>query len=407
MPTLTNIVQLATCAAEGGQADVHPVRDAALVWEDEQIQWIGPAAELPATYDPMERIDAGGGLVVPGLIDCHTHLAFGGWRADEFAQRLGGASYLDIARAGGGITRTMRATRAASEDALYQRARSFLDAMSRLGVTTVECKSGYGLNIQDELKTLQVYRRLDETQPLDLVVTFLGAHVVPPEYAGDREGYLRLLCDELLPHLAEDGLAEFCDAFLEETAFRADEVRQLFRAAGEAGLTPKLHADQLSDTGGARLAAEAGAVSADHLERISDDGIVAMADAGTVAVSLPLATLYLHQAPLPARTLITAGVPVAVATDFNPGSAPTYHLPLAMMLACTLQRMTPAEALKGATHYAARAIGRADRIGSLVPGMQADFICIDAPDVNHWLYHFRERAVRSVYKRGQRLHHIS
>ncbi len=401
MPVLTNIAELVSCGAEGGQSAVHPVRDAALVWRDGQIRWVGPAAELPSEYDAMERRDAGGRLVAPGLVDCHTHLAFGGWRADEFEQRLAGRSYLDIARAGGGIASTMRSTRAASEEALYERALGFLDEMARLGVTTVECKSGYGLNVEDELKTLRVYRRLAQSQPLGIASTFLGAHVVPPEYAEDREGYMRLLCDELLPKIAEEGLAEYCDAFLEETAFDAKDVRRLFDSALKHGLTPKLHADQLSDTGGARLAAEAGAISADHLEHISNDGIAAMADSGAVAVSLPLATLFLQQTALPARELITAGVPVAVATDFNPGSAPSYHLPLAMMLACTLQRMTPAEVLKGATLYAARAIGRADHIGSLEPGKQADFIVVDAPDVNHWMYHFRERAVSDVYIRGK------
>ncbi len=396
MPVLIDIASLAVCRMDGGQAALHAIPDAALAWSGGTIRWAGPAADLPAEYAGEERQSAGGRLVVPGLVDCHTHLAFGGWRADEFEQRIQGASYLDIARKGGGIASTMRHTRAASEEALAERATGFLDAMRALGVTTVEAKSGYGLTVEDELKTLRVYRRLAETQPTRIVPTLLGAHIVPPEFREDRAGYLRLLTDTIIPQAA-DGLARFCDVFVEDTAYSADEARTIFAAAARHGLRAKLHADQLTDTGGGALAAEVGAASADHLECISDAGIAAMAEAGVVAVSLPLATLYLNVDPLPARKLIEAGVPVAVATDFNPGSAPSFHLPLAMMLACTLQRMTPAEALKGATIVAARAIGMEDEVGSLEPGKRADFAVIDAPDVNHWLYHFRPNAcVRTV-----------
>lgn len=392
MPILTDIATLATCRADGPQHEIHAVADAALVWEGDTIRWAGPASELPDAFDAMERESAGGRLVVPGLVDCHTHLAFGGWRADEFEQRIRGDAYLDIARKGGGIASTMRHTRAASEDSLAERAAGFLDQMRRLGVTTVEAKSGYGLTVEDELKTLRVYRRLAATQPTRIVPTLLGAHIVPPEYKDDRAGYVRLLTDTLIPQAAADGLARFCDVFVEDTAFSPDEARAIFAAVTRHGLTPKLHADQLTDTGGAALAAEVGAASADHLERISDDGIRAMAEAEVVAVSLPLATLYLNVRPLPARALIEAGVPVAVATDFNPGSAPSYHLPLAMTLACTMQRMTPAEVLKGATAIASKAIGMEREVGSLEPGKRADFAVIDAPDVNHWLYHVRPNA---------------
>lgn len=403
MPVLHNIGTLATCAAPGGQAAIHEIPDAVLVWEDETIQWVGPAAEIPAGCADRERVDAGGALVVPGLVDCHTHLAFGGWRADEFEQRIRGEGYLDIARRGGGIASTMRHTRAMSEDDLLTRTMGFLREMARLGVTTVEAKSGYGLSIEDELKTLRVYQRLQEEQPLGVVATFLGAHVVPPEYKDDRDGYIRLLCDDLIPHIATENLASFCDVFVEDTAFSIEEARRILEVAKRYGLRPKLHADQLSDGGGAQLAAAVGAASADHLEYTSDEGIAAMAEASVVAVSLPLATLYLNQQPMAARRFIEAGVPVAVATDFNPGSAPCYHLPLAMTLACTMQRMTPAEALKGATLYAARAIGLDDRIGSLKPGKQADFVVLDAPSVNHWLYHFRPNAAAATYVRGKQL----
>ncbi|HLS46954.1 MAG TPA: imidazolonepropionase [Gemmatimonadales bacterium] len=392
MKLLGGIGELATCRAEGGQGQIHAISAAAMAWDGDRIAWVGPEAELPPEYRNVERQDAGGRLVVPGLVDCHTHLAFGGWRAAEFEQRSRGATYLEIARAGGGIASTMRATREASEDSLLARATEFLAEMIRLGVTTVECKSGYGLSTEAELKLLRVYRRLGHARPARLIPTFLGAHTVPPEFRDDREAYLRLVIDEMIPAIAGERLARCCDVFVEETAFSAAEAREVLLAGKAAGLAPKLHADQLTSSGGAELAAEVGALSADHLECVSEAGIEAMAEAGVVAVSLPIASLYLRQSPMPARRLIEAGVPVAVATDFNPGSAPSYHLPLALTLACTLQRMTPAEALKGATIIAARALGVQGECGSLEPGKAADFSVIDAPDVNSWLYHFRPNA---------------
>lgn len=396
MPLLSNIGFLATCRADGGQADIHAISDAALAWEGDRITWAGPARNLPAALLALPTEDAGGRAVFPGLVDCHTHLAFGGWRADEFVQRIQGATYLDIASRGGGIASTVRQTRAASDAALESRARGWLAAMRQLGVTTVECKSGYGLDRETELRLLRLYRRLASSQPSRLVSTYLGAHVVPADRE-HRSDYVRLLIDEMIPLVAREGLADCCDAFVERSAFSVEEARAILRAGLEAGLRPKLHADQLSDGGGARLAAELGALSADHLEHISEAGIAAMARAGVVAVSLPLATMYLNQPPMPARRLIEAGVAVAVATDFNPGSAPSFHLPFALTLACTLQRMTPGEALKGATIYAARAVGRDAEVGSLEAGKYADFALFDVPDVTHWLYHLQANAcVRTV-----------
>jgi len=335
--------------------------------------------------------------VFPGLVDCHTHLAFGGWRADEFEQRIQGATYLDIAARGGGIASTVRQTRAASETDLEARAGRWLAAMRELGITTVECKSGYGLDRDTELRLLRVYRRLATSQSTRLVPTFLGAHVVPAEYRERRGDYVQLLIDEMIPAVAQGDLAQCCDVFVERSAFSIEEARAILTAGRRAGLRPKLHADQLSDSGGALLAAEVGALSADHLEHVSDAGIAAMSAAGVVAVSLPLATMYLNQPPMPARRFIEAGVPVAVATDFNPGSAPSFHLPFAMTLACTLQRMTPAEALKGATIYAARALGREAEVGSLEAGKYADFGIFDVPDATQWLYHLQANAcVRTV-----------
>jgi imidazolonepropionase len=389
---LRNIGALATCRDEGGQGDIHVIERAAIVWQDDTILWAGLEEELPLVHETAESEDCRGRLVVPGLVDCHTHLAFGGWRAGEFERRLRGESYLDIAQSGGGIAATVRATRAASEEELVSRARMSLAEMRQLGVTTVECKSGYGLDEASERKLLHVYRRLRHEQPTRLVVTFLGAHVVPPEYRDRRDEYVRWLVDEMIPAVARERLAECCDVFVERSAFTLDEARCILEAGRRHGLRAKLHADQLSDGGGAALAAAVDALSADHLEHASEAGIAAMAAAGTVAVSLPFATLYLRERPMPARAFIDAGVPVAVATDFNPGSAPSYHLPMAMTLACTMQRMTPAEVLKGATIYAARAIGMDREVGSIEAGKRADFAVIDAPDVTHWLYHLRPNA---------------
>jgi len=373
------------------------LRDAALAWDGDRITWVGPAVAIPSGFASVPVEDADGRAVFPGLVDCHTHLAFGGWRADEFELRIQGATYLDIAARGGGIASTVRQTRAASEAELEARAGRWLAAMRELGVTTVECKSGYGLDRDTELRLLRVYQRLALSQPSRIVPTYLGAHVVPVEYRERRAEYVRFVIEEMIPAVAAGRLAECCDAFVERSAFSVEEARAILQAGVAAGLRPKLHADQLSDGGGAKLAAEVGALSADHLEHISDAGVAAMAAAGVVAVSLPLATMYLNQPPMPARRLIDAGVAVAVATDFNPGSAPSFHLPFALTLACTLQRMTPAEALKGATVYAARALGREAEVGSLEAGKYADFAVFDVPDVTQWLYHLQANAcVRTV-----------
>jgi imidazolonepropionase len=401
MKLIENISQLATCAGEGGQGEIHAISDAALVWEGASIRWVGPRRELPREYWGAERIDAHGGTVVPGLVDCHTHLAFGGWRADEFTRRIEGADYREIARAGGGIVKTVRVTREAGAETLFRRARGFVREMAALGVTTIEAKSGYGLDREHELELLRIYRRLAEVEPVGIVSTFLGAHVVPPEYRERREDYVALLVDELIPAVSAERLATACDVFVEESAFGIGEARRILLAARAAGLAARLHADQLTSGGGAELAAEVGALSADHLEHVSERGIAALASAGVVAVSLPFASLYLNQPPMPARRLIAAGVGVAVATDFNPGTAPSYHLPVALTLACTLQRMTPAEALKGASWYAARALGLERRVGSLERGKAADFALIDAPDVQHWLYHLRPNACRLTVAGGR------
>ena len=391
---LANIGALARCLPHTPQQTADVIPRAALAFAHAKIVWAGAEADLPAEYRGWDRTDAGGRLVVPGLVDCHTHLAFAGWRADEFERRIRGETYLDIARSGGGIARTVATTRAASREELLATVESRLIAMARLGVTTIEAKSGYGLSLESELAILGVYREL--AAKYRIVPTLLAAHVVPFEYRQRRAEYIDLVIERIIPEVARQGLARFCDVFVEDSAFTVEESRRILEAGKRHGLRLKLHADQITSCGGAELAAEVGAVSADHLEKVSDAGIAAMARGGVVAVSLPFASLYLNVAPLPARKLLDAGVPVAVATDFNPGSAPSYHLPMAMTLACAMQRMTPAEVLNGATCVAARAIGMEGKVGSLAAGFDADYAIIDADSVEQWLYHLRDNACVGV-----------
>ncbi len=401
MPLLKEISYLATCRDKGGQGDIHSISDAAVAWRDGRIAWVGREEELPAEYRSEPVYSAGGRMVIPGLVDCHTHLAFGGWRPREFALRMRGMSYLDIAQEGGGILSTMKATREADAGELFRKASGFLEEMIRLGVTTVECKSGYGLSPEEELKLLRVYQRLSEEGLQHIVPTFMGAHAIPPEYEDDREGYLDVVCEEMIPAVAEEGLADFCDVFAEESAFTIGEARRVLEKGKENGLEPKLHADQLSSGGGAELAGELEAASADHLECVTEKGIAAMAEAGVVGVTLPLASLYTRQQPLDCRRLVEAGVPLAVATDFNPGSAPSFDLHLAMMLSCTQGWLSPAQALKGATIYAARALRREREVGSVEEGKWADLAVVNAPDPEFWMYHFRPGTVTQVFQRGR------
>ncbi|MCB9527904.1 MAG: imidazolonepropionase [bacterium] len=365
------------------------------------ITYIGPPSDVEAS----EVIDLDGRLLTPGLVDPHTHLVFAGDRADEYALRAAGTSYLQIAKAGGGIARTMRATRAASADALAALARPRLDALLRCGVTTAEVKSGYGLTLDDELKMLEVVRRLDAEQPIALVATFLGAHTVPPEARGDRQGYLDRVVDEMIPAVAAAGLAAFCDVFVEEGAFTLDEAERVLRAGIAHGLRPKVHADQLSPGGGAELAARLRAVSADHLEHVSDFGIKLLAEAGTVAVLLPGAAMFLggDERP-PARALIDHGVPVALATDCNPGTCMTENLLLMLTLGMSRLGMTPVEVLDAVTRHAARAVGREAVAGTIALGRPADLAVFDVPSHRHLPYRFGAIPTWQVYKDGERVY---
>lgn len=346
------------------------------------------------------RVDAGGAVVLPGFVDPHTHLVFAGSRADEFAQRLGGATYQEIARRGGGIVSTMRATREASEDELIALGRGRLDRMLSHGTTTVEAKSGYGLSLEDELKLLRAIHRLTAVHEADLVPTFLGAHAVPPE-AGAADAYVRLVIDGMIPAVVEEDLAEFCDVFCEDGAFTPEQSRAVLAAGAEAGLLPKIHADELSDLGGARLAAEVGAVSADHLLFASDEGLSAMAATGTMAVLLPGTAFFLGLPYARARRMIDLGVAVALATDFNPGTSPTYSMPMAVALGCIGMRLDPAEAIVAATINAAHAIGAAEEVGSLEPGKAADALILDLADYRELPMAFGTNPVRTVIKRGR------
>lgn len=351
-----------------------PIADAAVAARGASLSWVGPMADLPGAPEALARdvIDRRDCWATPGLIDAHTHLVFGGQRADEFARRLAGESYEAIARAGGGIASTVRATRAATDDDLVGAAAARLRRAMADGVTTVEVKSGYGLDTQQELRCLAAARQLPAVAGARVTTTFLGAHTVPPEYAGRADDYVDLVCDEMLPAVVAAGLADAVDAFCEPIAFSPAQVARVFEAAGRHELPVKLHADQLSDSGGAALAAQFGALSADHLEYASREGLAAMAAAGTVAVLLPAAQLVLGAPRAPDVDAMRAlGVPIAVASDCNPGSAPTRSLGAVLGLACQLCGLTPAEALAGATREAARALGLTDR-GELRAGLLAD-----------------------------------
>ncbi|WP_295044445.1 imidazolonepropionase [uncultured Paracoccus sp.] len=349
----------------------------AIAIRDGLIAWTGDASDLPAEFAAAARRDLGGRVVTPGLIDCHTHVVFGGDRAREFAMRLEGASYEDIARAGGGILSSVRDTRAAAEDDLLAQALPRVDALLAEGVTTLEIKSGYGLEIETELKMLRVARRIGQVRAVTVRTTWLAAHALPPEYAQDRAAYLREVVIGGMDRAHAEGLLDAVDGFCEGIAFSPEEIAQVFDHAASLGLPVKLHAEQLSDLGGAALAARHGAISADHLEYLRGDGIAAMAASGTVAVLLPGAFYTLRETRLPpVAALRKAGVPMALATDCNPGTSPLTSLLLAMNMGATLFRMTPGECLAGVTLNAARALGLPDR-GAIAPGLRADLAVWD------------------------------
>ena len=351
------------------------IRDAVLVIREGHIEWLGEVGDVPSELvaDPAQLLDAGGGWATPGLIDCHTHLVFGGHRAHEFELRLQGASYEEIACAGGGILSTVKATRAASEDELFASASDRLATLLAHGITSVEVKSGYGLDLESELRMLRVARRLADQHPVHVSTTLLAAHAVPPEYATDREGYLTLVCDQIIPAAVAEGLVDAVDAFCEGIGFTGEECGRVFEVGARHGLAIRLHADQLSDLGGAALASAYAARSADHLEYTSEAGVEAMAESGVTAVVLPGAFYFLGETQVPPiEAFRRHGVPIAVATDLNPGSSPVASPLAAMNMACVLFGLTPEEALVGMTRNAAPVLGTAGELGTLEVGSRAD-----------------------------------
>ncbi|HWG66157.1 MAG: imidazolonepropionase [Pseudomonadota bacterium] len=393
---------LATLAGDSGYG---LIGHGALGWRDGAIAFAGPMRELPGEPEAISATHESvhGALVTPGLVDCHTHLVFGGERANEFEMRLHGESYEAIARAGGGIVSSVRATRAASEDELFQQSVSRAGALLRDGVTTIEIKSGYGLDLDTEMKMLRVARRIGEQLGITVRTTFLGLHALPPESRDRRAGFIAAVCDDWLPAIAGAGLADAVDAFCEGIAFTPDEVRRCFEAARRLGLPVKLHADQLSDLGGAALVAAHDGLSADHLECTDEAGVAAMARAGTVAVLLPGSFYALRETRLPpVAAFRERGVPMAIATDLNPGTSPLRSLRLAMNMACTLFRFTPEEALRGATVNAARALGLADR-GTLSNGQRADVVVWNARQPAELAYWIGGALASRVFARGTEL----
>ena len=375
--------------------------DSSLLVEDDKIAWLGPMAERPTTSG-AEIVDCAQRLLTPGLIDCHTHLVYGGDRADEFERRLEGASYAEIASSGGGIVSTVNATRAASPDELFEQALPRLRQLMNEGVTTLEIKSGYGLDCDNEIKMLRVASQLETELGLRIQKTFLGAHALPPEFEGRSDDYISLVCDEMLPRAHAEGLVDAVDVFIESIAFTVTQGERVLVRAQELGLPVKAHVEQLSDLGGAVMAAAHGALSVDHLEYLNNADVARLAQAKSVAVLLPGAFYFLREQQLPPVTeLREQGVPMALASDANPGSSPVHSLLLIMNMACTLFRLTPAEALRGVTLNAARALGMAQEIGSLETGKQADIVIWDADRPSLLSYRVGMNPCRAVMQGGK------
>lgn len=406
---IENLAEIATpegsaAAAGAAQGRVRRIRDGELLCERGRLVFVGTREERLSRHGELpgvERLDGGGGTAVPGFVDAHTHLPWAGSREMEFAQRLAGKSYQEIAAAGGGILSTVRSTRTAGVEDLLGAMLRRLEWMLSCGTTTAEAKSGYGLSLADETKQLEAIARAARLQPVELVPTLLAAHEVPPEHRADRERYVEIVCREIVPEVAARGLARFCDVFCERGVFSADESRRVLEAGRAHGLLPRLHADEFADSGGAELAAELGAFSADHLMAVSERGIEALAAAGVTAILLPGTSFFLaKKVYAPARRLLAAGVPIALASDCNPGSSYTESLPTIGQLAVFELGLTIEEVLVGLTLNAAATLGLAGEIGSLEPGKRADVVVLDAPNLLHLAYHYGVNPVRSVVKGG-------
>jgi imidazolonepropionase len=409
---IKNAAELVTCtgpAARKGQemSDLGVIADGAVVIQNGKITDFGPTkavmtrlGEAGRDLSLFETIDAAGKAVLPGFVDSHTHFVFGGYRADEFSWRLKGDSYMDILERGGGILSTVRATRAASREELIESGRKRLDSMLSFGVTTLEGKSGYGLDLETEIKQLEVMAELNRLHPVDVVSTFMGAHVAPPEYRGREDAYIDFLLSAVLPEVASRHLAEFCDVFCEKNVFSVEQSRRLLTSAAKAGLRPKLHADEIVSLGGAELAAEIGALSADHLLHASDAGIAAMAEAGVVATLLPVTAFSLREPYARGRLMIDAGCAVALATDFNPGSCFSESIPLVAATAALYMNLSPEEIVTALTINGAAALGRAAVTGSLDCGKQGDVVILENPSYRFIPYHIGVSTVEKTIKNG-------
>ena len=390
---------------KGALGEIQIIEKGAVAAKGDKIIAVGTTPEVLGKIKTSREtvvIDAAGRVVLPGLVDPHTHVVHGGSREHELDLKLKGVPYLEILARGGGILSTVRSTREAGREELVQRGLKYCDQMLGQGTTTAEAKSGYGLSTESELKTLEAVKEVNKKHPIDLVPTFLGAHAIPGDYKENPDEYVSIVIDEMLPAVTERGLAEYCDVFCEEGVFSVEQSRKILTAAADRGLKLKIHADEIVPLGGAELAAELGAVSADHLLVISDTGIKRMAEAGVIAVILPGTTFYLREEHYaPARKMIEAGVPVALATDFNPGSCPNNNLQIIMTMACLYLRMTPAEVINAMTINAAHALGRAQTIGSLEEGKRADMVIFDAPNYQYLPYRYGTNLVDKVIKNGR------
>ena len=374
--------------------------NAAIAMEDGVITEITSDGKLPEGDFDIEY-NAGGKLVTPGLVDGHTHIVFGGYRQHELAMKLAGADYLDILKAGGGIIDTVRKTREADKSELYIKSAGFLDEMIGMGVTTCEAKSGYGLTTECEIKMLKVIRDLNARHYMDVVATFMGPHAVPPEYEGRGDEYIDMVCSEMLPAVKEDKLAEFCDVFCEDSVFNAEQSRRYLECARNMGFGLKVHADEIEAIGGSELAGELGAVSAEHLIAITEAGMDALAEGGTIAMCLPATSFYLGKTFAPARRMIEKEIPVAIASDFNPGSCPSLNLQFAVNLGCIKYRMTPEEVLTAVTINPACGIGKGETVGTIEPGKKGDLVIWNAPDFEMVCYRFGSNMVNRVIKCGE------
>ncbi len=377
------------------------LRDAAILIEDGIIREMTDGGRLPGGSEDADTvIDAEGRLVTPGLVEGHTHMVFGGYRQHEIPMKLKGAGYLDILRAGGGILDTVRKTRAASFEELYDKTEGFLDEMMGMGVTTCEAKSGYGLDLDTEVKMLEVLKKLNRDHPMDIVSTFMGAHAIPEEYKDRGDAFIDMVCEEMLPYVKERGLADYADVFTEDSVFNYEQSKKYLERAKELGFGLKIHADEIEAIGGSVLAGEMGAASCEHLIAINDEGLASMAKGGVTAMCLPATSFYLGAEFAPARKMIELGIPVATASDFNPGSCPSLNLQFVMNLACIKYRMLPEEVLTAVTINPACAIGKGDLVGTLEAGKQGDLVIWDAPDMDMLCYRFGSNLALQVIKKG-------